>query len=419
MAVTIKDLQNFEAECATDLQKIKSSLNECNVFNVLKVHKREIRHSNFLGWLFDPNESHQLGALFLKELLKLTEENGGLPTEKLQTLLSEDLTETDVRRETEKDIDILIVNIPKDFVICIENKIDHHFSQDQLKKYYNHVEDKYRHMHHRLYIALTPAPTYAYKEREKGEMYRNITYSDIIHILNNNMQAIKEVSQAGIRENLMQYRRMVQKEIIMNNEEVQLARQIYSKYKREIDFIIANKEDFSNHKSEIQHYFKESNTDYIESHPPNGNVLYLLPDKESLRRIFHYPQAKSRGGNYIFSLVLYLEKDRVWMKMGFGNIAQGEHYDELVQIRQELYEAMRNFEIFKNVDKNEIPLKLYGKETATSSYPTIAEVDLFTSEELVASGLDFFGLFKQRFDTIDKLLLQPWIEECIRELKVI
>ncbi|PYS82631.1 MAG: hypothetical protein DMF70_07785 [Acidobacteria bacterium] len=36
-----------------------------NVFRALRLETHEIRHSNFLSWLFDPRESHAQGDLFL------------------------------------------------------------------------------------------------------------------------------------------------------------------------------------------------------------------------------------------------------------------------------------------------------------------------------------------------------------------
>jgi hypothetical protein len=34
------------------------------------VGKHEIRHSNFLAWLLNPNESHGIGDLFLTQFLR-------------------------------------------------------------------------------------------------------------------------------------------------------------------------------------------------------------------------------------------------------------------------------------------------------------------------------------------------------------
>lgn len=48
-----------------------SKTGRLNVFYALQLQNQEIRHSNFLAWLLNPNESHKLGDAFLKELLQI------------------------------------------------------------------------------------------------------------------------------------------------------------------------------------------------------------------------------------------------------------------------------------------------------------------------------------------------------------
>ena len=46
-----------------------------NIFRALKLQNNEVKHSNFLGWLLTPFESHNLMDTFLKELLKVALKN--------------------------------------------------------------------------------------------------------------------------------------------------------------------------------------------------------------------------------------------------------------------------------------------------------------------------------------------------------
>jgi hypothetical protein len=41
-----------------------------NIFSVLKISRQEIRHSNFLGWIFDPDCSHGVGDIILHKFLR-------------------------------------------------------------------------------------------------------------------------------------------------------------------------------------------------------------------------------------------------------------------------------------------------------------------------------------------------------------
>ena len=53
-----------------DFDKLDLGLKNPNIFQILRISKNEIRHSNFLSWLLDPNESHKLGDIFLKRFLR-------------------------------------------------------------------------------------------------------------------------------------------------------------------------------------------------------------------------------------------------------------------------------------------------------------------------------------------------------------
>ena len=43
-----------------DFDKLDLGLKNPNIFQILRITKNEIRHSNFLSWLLDPNQSHKL-----------------------------------------------------------------------------------------------------------------------------------------------------------------------------------------------------------------------------------------------------------------------------------------------------------------------------------------------------------------------
>ena len=45
------------------------------MFDVLKISRTEIRHSNMLGWLLNPNENHGMGDVFLKGIFQRLVEN--------------------------------------------------------------------------------------------------------------------------------------------------------------------------------------------------------------------------------------------------------------------------------------------------------------------------------------------------------
>lgn len=48
----------LQLENTPEFNKLDQQFNAFNPFKVLRVAKYEIRHSNVLAWLFDPNENH-------------------------------------------------------------------------------------------------------------------------------------------------------------------------------------------------------------------------------------------------------------------------------------------------------------------------------------------------------------------------
>ena len=62
-------LQDFllDIDCLNELQPWTGHF---NLFDVLKISKAEIRHSNMLGWLLNPNENHGIGDAFLKAVVQ-------------------------------------------------------------------------------------------------------------------------------------------------------------------------------------------------------------------------------------------------------------------------------------------------------------------------------------------------------------
>ena len=62
--------KEFEIEGSKPNQ-LEKLLNKFNVFDVLRNPTREIKHSNVLAWLLDPNESHNIGNKALKLFLEI------------------------------------------------------------------------------------------------------------------------------------------------------------------------------------------------------------------------------------------------------------------------------------------------------------------------------------------------------------
>lgn len=91
-----------------DFDKLELGLKTPNIFQILSVSRNEIRHSNFLGWLLNPNENHGLGKLFLTKFLR------GISISDIASELDEfnieelNFNTVEIRREW-KNIDLLLI----------------------------------------------------------------------------------------------------------------------------------------------------------------------------------------------------------------------------------------------------------------------------------------------------------------------
>jgi PD-(D/E)XK nuclease superfamily len=134
-----KELEQKYADFLKDseFQKLEIHKKTSNIFDVLGIASYEIRHSNFLAWLFDPIGNHGLSSIFLKRFLSdisLDERCKNLSIIDVQNL---NFNNVKIYREW-NNIDILITI--DDLVFCIENKIYHFESLGQLKEYISIVE---------------------------------------------------------------------------------------------------------------------------------------------------------------------------------------------------------------------------------------------------------------------------------------
>jgi len=106
-----------------------------NFLRALGGARSEIKHSNFLAFLMDPSQKHQLSDRFLKAMLNEIHEGLQSHSESLAGICNLDLTGTEVYREYQ-DIDILLLNPRERIAIIIENKTGTGEHDGQLQRYW-------------------------------------------------------------------------------------------------------------------------------------------------------------------------------------------------------------------------------------------------------------------------------------------
>ena len=178
-------LKLLTSEDFAELQAISN--NKFNIFQALKLQNNEVKHSNFLGWLLNPFESHYLMDCFFKELLKIALRNDSI----LVDIILKDLTDAKVTLEKMTNdgrrMDIFI-DCPRNKLVCvIENKIWSGEGCNQLEDYRNYIlnNDKYKDYKYKIFLFLTP---YKYSPCEDYKGYIRINYGDILKAINNLMK---------------------------------------------------------------------------------------------------------------------------------------------------------------------------------------------------------------------------------------
>lgn len=223
-----------------DFDKIELQLKTPNIFQILNISRAEIRHSNFLAWLLDPNGTHGLSKLFLTKFLR------DIATSEIASDLDEfeieelNFNNVELRREW-KNIDLLIIF--DTLVICIENKIDSQDHSDQLAKYRAVVNESFK-KHKKVFVYLTPTgedPTTA-KERE---FYAPYSYEEIIEQADRVLKIHGKSLNSGVYQYIADYLTTIKRELMKNDELNELAVKIYKNHRELLDFVFENKSDIA------------------------------------------------------------------------------------------------------------------------------------------------------------------------------
>lgn len=208
-----------------------------NLFNILGATHNELRHSNILGWLMTPSESHTIGEAFLKRFLREVAQNdktnlSHLAVEKLQ------YDEVEIRREW-NHIDLLVI-FPT-HVIVIENKIWSKETGNQLERYKKIAEEHFPDLE-KSYVFLTPE---GYESSYETETYVNISYQAVI----DSLTRIKEIKSAELTKRtellIEDYLQILRRNIMNDDKAVALAQEIYKSHKELFDFVYEHKPDVS------------------------------------------------------------------------------------------------------------------------------------------------------------------------------
>lgn len=236
------------------LNEIEINIDNFNVFEILGTVNTEIRHSNMLAWLFNPNEVHGLKDLFIKKFIEayLNKVTNSKDDSFILKMLLKDFDDVIVRREW-NHIDILLISETNKVIIAIENKIWSKESKGQLNRYQSVLESEFFN-YERNYIFLTPES----EESSNIDVWTSMSYVDIVDCLESIVTMKKETINSKVISFINQYIDILRRYIVKDENLEKLCTEIYFKHKRALDLIFEYKPDIhSDISNKLQSIIKE------------------------------------------------------------------------------------------------------------------------------------------------------------------
>lgn len=237
-----KALRRFEG--CNELRQIETRLHRFNLFDVLRSSDTEIRHSNLLAWLLNPEENHGFKDLFLRNwlvtLFRECERPDSLRIAPAQ-IEKASLRSVKVWREWHHiDIFIEIKTANQTFAICIENKVHSLQRGGQLSDYREVVEEHYPHPAKHGFIFLT-----RWEEQPTDSSFVKSNYSQIAKVLENCLRKFKGKLANEPRLFIQHYLQLLEEKFVDTSPIGKLARNIYDKHKKAIDLILEHRPNSS------------------------------------------------------------------------------------------------------------------------------------------------------------------------------
>lgn len=206
-----------------------------NLFDVLKISRAEIRHSNMLAWLLDANENHGLGDEFFKGVVQRLIENNSESKYNVFKVLLLDFFSFSVYREW-KGIDLLLVSDTEKTLIAIENKVGSHEHSDQLNRYRETLSEIYP-KYTQILVFLTPegeAPS-------DSENWDTLTYTDVVEVLEDIYRHNELAPDVDLI--IRNYMEVIRRDIVDDQQLIDICNKIYNKHKKAFDLIYDNRTD--------------------------------------------------------------------------------------------------------------------------------------------------------------------------------
>jgi len=269
-----------------NFDRLELGLHQPNIFEILRISKAEIRHSNFLAWILNPKNPHGIGDVFLKKFLReIFSSSKSQEIDQIEVNRI-DYSNIQIRREW-KNIDLLI--ILDDIVICLENKFGSKEHSQQLSRYKKEIDLEFP-KKRKAFVYLTPEGD---SSEEETETYIFISYTFITESLNRILDVYQDSLSDKVKHYLTDYSIILKREIMGNDELTELANKIYKNHNEILDFLFDKKpEIYSSIKESLQNILEENK--YIIG---SDGKHYLRFTTKEIEEITYYNKTKNGWKN--------------------------------------------------------------------------------------------------------------------------
>ncbi len=259
-----------------EFEQLSAKLAAFNVFRALRVENAEIRHSNVLAWLLNPDESHGLGDIVLRRvfsnmLLESDRNIEGISAAQVELM---DFADIEVRREW-RHIDLLIINRTNELLILIENKIYSGESPGQLFNYKEVVG--------REFPSFTVVPVFLTlmgqeSADDKATDYISYSYLQLLAVLERLFAQRQSQLAEPVAMFLKQYMDTLRRLTMQDESLVELCKTIYRRHRDAIDLIVEYGKAGVGQKAVEDVLSKEGGYEILCSRP---NSVWFLPESWS------------------------------------------------------------------------------------------------------------------------------------------
>lgn len=287
------------------VKRLEIALHNPNIFEILQLQHYEIRHSNFLAWLLDPNGNHGLGDAFLKHFLLDVLKDERSVNKKVSDINKLKNQKCKVYRELE-NIDLVIAF--DDLVIAIENKIKSKEHSNQLEKYIKVIEERFVGKDP-VFVFLTPSATAA----SLPDRYISYGYDSIVQYLSS-ILAINQSLSPKVRMIINDYIESMNRNVLGVSPETQEAMEIYREHKELIDFIYKSR---SNLLLELRQEIVNELPDLEWTHVGSANKTHIrMVSKKEISNLSESIKKRQQIGEF-YRIELYFWVNQEIVEVSF------------------------------------------------------------------------------------------------------